>query len=136
MTRNLSGLVSANDIVSNSDYMQSVLFIIPESEESTWINEYESLLPLGAVPRSARALHRDEGYILYVVVVMKKFIEEYVKTAANKKFIARLDFETNSEQQAQETEALSKLESDVKNQWVKCFIQLTFLFIHYLYSHH
>ena len=59
-------------------------------------------------------MHRDDGYILYVVVVMKKFIEEYVKAAAAKKFIARLDFEINSEQQAQEAEALSKLESDVK----------------------
>ena len=46
MTRNLAGLVSPNHIISNSDYMQSVLFVIPESEESTWMNEYETLLPM------------------------------------------------------------------------------------------
>lgn len=135
MTRNLASLVSPNHIISNSDYMQSVLFVIPESEESTWMNEYETLLPMGAVPRSSRELHRDDGYILYVVVVMKKFIEEYVKAAAAKKFIARLDFEINSEQQAQETEALSKLESDVKNQWVFKRSFLSVLFTFYC-SHH
>ena len=119
MTRNLSGLVSTNDLIANSDYLQSVIFVIPESEEFTWLNEYETLLPMGAVPRSARALHREDGYILYIVVVMKKFIDDYVKIAVTKKFIPRLDFEVNSEQQVQETENLSKLESDAKNQWVK-----------------
>lgn len=128
MTRNLSGLVSVNDIIPASEYMQSIIFVIPESEESAWINEYETLLPIGAIPRSARALHRDDGYILYVIVVMKKFVEEYVKTAASKKFIARLDFEIYSEQQTQEVENLSKLESDVKNQWVR-FNQDAFLII-------
>lgn len=118
MTRNLSGLVTANDLISHSDYMQSVLFVIQESEEQTWLNEYETLLPLGAVPRSARALCRDDGQVLYVVVLMKKFLDDFIKAAASKKFIARTDFQIDSEQQAQETEALSKLEADVKSQWV------------------
>lgn len=137
MTRNLSGLVSVNDIIPTSDYMQSVLFIIPESEESTWINEYETFLPMGAVPRSARALHRDDGYILYVVVIMKKFMDEYVTIASSKKFIARLDFEINSEQQTQEVENLSKLESDVKNQWVRTiyFIQSSCIYNYDFHSH-
>lgn len=137
MTRNLSGLVSVNDIIPTSDYMQSVLFIIPESEESTWINQYETFLPMGAVPRSARALYRDDGYILYVVVIMKKFMEEYVTIASSKKFIARLDFEISSEQQSQEVENLSKLESDVKNQWVRAiyFFQSTCACI-YNYNFH
>lgn len=118
MTRNLSGLVKAEDLISASDYMQSVLFVIQESEEQIWLNEYESLLPFGAVPRSARALYRDDGQVLYVVVLMKKFVDEYIKAAAAKKYIARTDFEINSEQNSQETEAFSKLEIDVKSQWV------------------
>lgn len=118
MTRNLSGLVTEKDLISNSDYMQSVLFVIQESEEQAWLNEYETILPLGAVPRSARALCRDDGQILYVVVLMKKFTEEFIQAAASKKYIARTDFQIDSEQQAQETEALSKLETDVKTQWV------------------
>ena len=118
MTRNLSGLVTANDLIPRSDYMQSVLFVIPELEEKNWLNEYESLLPLGAVPRSARALCRDDGQVLYVVVLMKKFIDDFIQAAGSKKFIARTDFQIDSEQQNQETEALSKLEADVKNQWV------------------
>ena len=118
LTRNLSGLVAVNDIISQSDYMQSVLFVIPESEEKIWLNEYESLLPLGAVPRSARVLCRDDGQVLYVVVEMKKFVDDFIQAAAPKKFIARTDFQFDSEQQTQETEAISKLESDVKSQWV------------------
>ena len=118
MTRNLSGLVTEKDLVSNSDYMQSVLFVIQESEEQAWLNEYETILPLGAVPRSARALCRDDGQVLYVVVLMKKFIEEFIQASASKKFIARTDFQIDSEQQTQETEAFSKLETDVKIQLV------------------
>lgn len=126
MTRNLSGLVTANDLLSQSDYMQSVLFVIPESEEKIWLNEYESLLPLGAVPRSARALCRDDGQVLYVVVLMKKFMDDFIQAAAPKKFIARTDFQIDSEQQNQETEALSKLEADVKSQWVTFFVYLNY----------
>lgn len=118
MNRNLSGLVKAEDFISNSDYMQSVLFVINESDEQAWLNEYESILPLGAVPRSARALSRDDGQILYIVLLMKKFVDDYVKEAAGKKFIARTDFVLDSEQQAQQSEALSKVEADVKSQWV------------------
>ena len=118
MTRNLSGLVKADDIIPGSDYMQSVLFVIQESDEATWQNEYERLLPLGAVPRSARVLCRDDGQILYVIVLMKKFAEEYIKAATAKKFIARTDFELNSEQNTQEFEAVFKLEADLKSQWV------------------
>lgn len=118
MTRNLSGLVTEKDLISTSDYMQSVLFVIQESEEQAWLNEYETIVPLGAVPRSARALCRDDGQVLYVVVLMKKFTEEFIQAAATKKFIARTDFQIDSEQQAQETEAFYKLETDVKTQWV------------------
>lgn len=121
MTRNLSGLVKPEDVISNSDYMQSLLFVIQESEESIWLNEYERLLPIGAVPRSARVLYRDDGQVLYVIIVMKKFVDEYIQVALAKKFIARTDFEVNSEQNAQESEAHSKLEADVKSQWVKYF---------------
>lgn len=118
MTRNLSGLISSNDLISNSEYMQSVVFIIPETSESSWLDEYESILPLGAVPRSARALHREDGQVLYSVVVMKKFMDEYIKASHAKKYLARTDFEFSSEQEAQESESCSKLEADVKSQWV------------------
>lgn len=118
MTRNLAGLVNSNDIIQNSDYLQSVFIIILEADESRWLNEYESILPLGAVPRSARALHKEDGQILYTVVIMKKFVEEYVRTAALKRFVARMDFQLDSDQQTQETEAISKLEADIKSQWV------------------
>lgn len=118
ITRNLNGIVKPKDLILESDYMESVLFVIQDSDESTWINEYESILPLGAVPRSAKVLHKEDGQILYVVVVMKKFAEEYIKAAASKKFIARTDFVINSEENMQESENLTKIESDVKNQWV------------------
>lgn len=123
-------MVKAEDLISNSEYMQSILFVINENDEQSWLNEYESILPLGAVPRSARELHREDGQILYIVVLMKKFVDEYVKAAAAKKFIARTDFVLDSEQQAQESEAHSKVEADVKNQWVR-HEECVYKFIHY-----
>ena len=127
MTRNLSSLVTAEDVLSSSDYMQSVLFVIQESDETTWLNEYERLLPLGAVPRSARTLYRGDGQVLYVVVLMKKFLNDYIQAAAAKKFIARTDFQIDSEQNVQEAETFSKLEIDVKTQWV--IITLLFFYL-------
>ena len=122
MTRNLSDLVTSNDIIPSSDYLQSALFIISEADESKWLNEYETILPLGAVPRSARVLHKEDGQILYVIVVMKKFFDEYIQASAAKKFIARTDFNLDSEQQSKETEAIFKLEADIKSQWVNLLI--------------
>ena len=63
-------------------------------------------------------LHKEDGQILYVIVIMKKFIAEYIQAAASRKFIARTDFDLDLEQQTKETEAVSKLETDIKTQWV------------------
>lgn len=119
INRNLTGLVKSTDILTNSEYLQSVLFVIPRNEEAKWLNEYETLIPLGAVPRSARSLHTENEHILYVIVVIQKYVQEYIQAATSKGYVARTDFQFDPEAQSQEGIAVEKLESDVKSQWVQ-----------------
>lgn len=118
LTRNLNGLVQAEDVIQNSEYLQTYFFVINKSIQAAWLNEYEGLIPMGAVPRSARQLAEDGEYLLYGVVLLKKYAEEYVKEAAKRKYVPRTDFSFDAEVLSQNWDASSKLESEVQSQWV------------------
>lgn len=87
--------------------------------QAGWLDEYEGLVPMGAVPRSARQLAEDGEYLLYGVVLLKKHAEEYLKEAAKRKYVPRSDFVYDAELVAQNWDASSKLESEVQSQWVQ-----------------
>ncbi len=118
LTRNLNGIVKAENVLSGSEYMQTAFFVINQNDKKAWVEKYEGLVPLGAVPRSARLVVEDAEHALFSVVVMKKSIEEYMKAASLLKFVPRTDFAFDPEVANQSAEATNKLESDVQSQWV------------------
>lgn len=111
--------MKAEDVLSGSEYMQTAFFVINQNDKKSWLEKYESLVPLGAVPRSAKVIVEDTEHALFAVVLMKKYAQEYIKAASLLKFVPRTDFSFDSEAANQSAEASNQLESEVQSQWVK-----------------
>ena len=98
--------------------MQTAFFVINQNDKKSWLEKYEGLVPMGAVPRSAKLIVEDAEHALFGVVLMKKYAEEYIKAASLLKFVPRTDFTFDSEAAYLSHEAANKLESEVQSQWV------------------
>jgi V-type H+-transporting ATPase subunit C len=114
----LTDVVKAEDLVLGSEYMESLLFVLHQDAQEDWHNSYEQLVPMAAVPRSARLIVQEGDYCLYAVVVLKKYKEPFIQAAQNKKFIPRLDFQFIAEAASDKNDESAKLESEVKSLWV------------------
>lgn len=109
--------------------METLFFVVNQNDKKSWLEKYEGLVPLGAVPRSARLIAEDSDHALYAVVVMKKHAEEYAKAAALLKFVPRSDFTFDPQAASQSAEASDQLENEVQAQWVSAltdWLTLTF----------
>lgn len=68
------------------------------------------------VPRSAYFITKDREYELYAVTVFKKYGQEFVHKAREKKWVPRdYKYEENGDQK--ETKELEKVQADEKRQW-------------------
>ena len=95
-------------IPSDSEYLATMVIILQKAQEETFLETYTTLdaesVPLGpegrrevirgspVVPGSARRLAEDkDGYVLYTVVILKKFVDSF-RTACREKRLAVRDF--------------------------------------------
>ncbi|KAA0192899.1 Atp6v1c [Hyalella azteca] len=131
LTRNLGELVKKTDFVQNSEYLVTLLVVVPKNLFGDWLAKYEHLTDM-VVPRSSNLLFEDAEHGLYSVTVFNKVVDEYKLHARENKFVVR-DFTYNEEELSAGKTELSKLMSDKKKQfgplvrWLKvnfseCFI--------------
>lgn len=115
MARSLTELVKERHFIRNSEYLQTLLVVVPKSMYRDWEATYESLSDM-VVPRCTERIHEDSEYGLYTATVFKKVIEEFKLHSREKKFIVR-DFEYNPKSIASEAEERGKLELQIKKQF-------------------
>jgi V-type H+-transporting ATPase subunit C len=131
MTRNLGDLVKKTDFVQNSEYLVTLLVVVPKPQFPEWQAKYEHLTDM-VVPRSSNLIFEDGEHGLFSVTVFNKVIDEYKLHARENKFVVR-DFTYNEEELSAGKNELSKLINDKKKQfgplvrWLKvnfseCFI--------------
>ncbi|KAF2362903.1 ATPase V1 complex subunit C [Trinorchestia longiramus] len=131
MTRNLGELVKKTDFVQNSEYLVTLLVVVPKNQYADWQVKYEHLTDM-VVPRSSNLIFEDSDHGLFSVTVFNKVVDEYKLHARENKFIVR-DFTYNEEELSAGKNELSKLKNDRKKQfgplvrWLKvnfseCFI--------------
>jgi V-type H+-transporting ATPase subunit C len=87
-TRSLAPLLSKDDFVPESEYLETLLVVVPKQLQKEWIKSYESLAPF-VVPRSSRNIYEDAEYVLYNVTLFKKHAAEFVSKARAHKFTPR-----------------------------------------------
>lgn len=115
LTRNLADLVKKEHFILDSEYLSTLLVIVPKSNFQDWYSGYEKLTDM-IVPRSTQLITQDSEYGLFTVTLFKKVIDEFKLHAREKKFIVR-DFTYNEEELAAGKNEITKLATDKKKQF-------------------
>lgn len=115
LTRNLADLVKKEHFILDSEYLTTLLVIVPRSNFQDWYSCYEKLTDM-IVPRSTQLITQDSEYGLFTITLFKKVIDEFKLHAREKKFIVR-DFIYNEEELAAGKNEITKLVTDKKKQF-------------------
>lgn len=115
LVRNLGDLVRKEHFVLGSEYLTTLLVVVPRNLYKDWELQYEKLTDM-IVPRSSVKVTEDQDHGLFTVTVFNKVVDEFKQHARENKFIVR-DFSYNEDEiKAGKTE-MEKLESDKKRQF-------------------
>ncbi|ELT96241.1 hypothetical protein CAPTEDRAFT_179819 [Capitella teleta] len=115
LTRNLADLVKKEDFVLESEYLATLLVVVPQSLRRDWSDKYEALADM-VVPGSSRLIFEDGEHCLFTVSLFKRVVDEYKHHCRENKFVVR-DFTYNEEELMAGKSEYSKLASDKKKQF-------------------
>ncbi|XP_053966012.1 V-type proton ATPase subunit C isoform X2 [Anastrepha ludens] len=115
LTRNLADLVKKEHFILDSEYLTTLLVIVPKILANDWLTNYEKITDM-IVPRSSQMITQDNDYCLFNVTLFKKVVEEFKLHARERKFIVR-DFVYNEEELAAGKNEMTKLITDKKKQF-------------------
>jgi len=107
--------VKKEHFILDSEYLTTLLVIVPKSSFHEWNACYEKLTDM-IVPRSTQLITQDSEYGLFTVTLFKKVMDEFKLHAREKKFIVR-DFTYNEEELAAGKNEITKLVTDKKKQF-------------------
>lgn len=113
--RSLADLVSEEDFIQDSEYLETVLVAVPKNLVKDWANSYERLSSM-VVPRSAKELLSDEEFALYSVVIFKRIRDEFNQKCRERKFIVR-DFTYSEEEVEREKADLEMANTTERELW-------------------
>ncbi|XP_045404997.1 V-type proton ATPase subunit C 2 isoform X2 [Eulemur rufifrons] len=114
-TRTLSDIVSKEDFVLDSEYLVTLLVIVPKPHYTQWQKTYESLSDM-VVPRSTKLITEDSEGGLFTVTLFRKVIDDFKTKAKENKFMVR-EFYYDEKEIKREREELTRLLSDKKQQY-------------------
>uniref|UniRef100_A0A1B6EYU4 V-type proton ATPase subunit C n=1 Tax=Cuerna arida TaxID=1464854 RepID=A0A1B6EYU4_9HEMI len=115
LTRNLADLVKKEHFILDSEYLTTLLVVVPKSNFNDWNQVYEKLTDM-IVPRSSQLVSQDNDYGLFTVTLFKKVVDEFKLHAREKKFVVR-EFTYNEEELAAGKNEITKLVTDKKKQF-------------------
>uniref|UniRef100_A0AAR2KCC5 V-type proton ATPase subunit C n=1 Tax=Pygocentrus nattereri TaxID=42514 RepID=A0AAR2KCC5_PYGNA len=125
LTRSLADIVKKEDFVLDSEYLITMLVVVPKASYPDWQKTYETLSEM-VVPRSSNLLFEDQDSGLFSVTLFRKAIDDFKLKSRENKFIVR-DFQYNEEEMKADKEELTRLSTDKKKHVV--FKEQTWLFI-------
>ncbi|KAI0005481.1 ATPase V1 complex subunit C [Russula compacta] len=115
--RSLADIVSEDDILQDSEYLQSILVAVPKNLVKTWNSGYERLATM-VVPRSAVSLASDEDFTLFTVIIFRKVYDAFSQKCRENKYIVR-DFQYSADQIEKEREELQTADTAEKELWTE-----------------
>uniref|UniRef100_A0A7N9AXD4 V-type proton ATPase subunit C n=1 Tax=Mastacembelus armatus TaxID=205130 RepID=A0A7N9AXD4_9TELE len=114
LTRSLADIVKKEDFVLDSEYLITLLVVVPKTAYADWQKTYETLAEM-VVPRSSNLLFQDNDSGLFSVTLFRKAIDDFKHKARENKFIVR-DFQYNEEEMKADKEEMTRLCTDKKKQ--------------------
>ncbi|XP_018429037.1 PREDICTED: V-type proton ATPase subunit C 2 [Nanorana parkeri] len=115
LTRTLADIVNKEDFVLNSEYLITLLVVVPKSSYNAWQKTYELLSDM-VVPRSTKLIAEDAEGGLFTVTLFRKVIDDFKMKARENKFMVREFFFNEKELQSEKDEII-RLEADKKQQY-------------------
>ncbi|KXN84787.1 V-type proton ATPase subunit C 1-B [Leucoagaricus sp. SymC.cos] len=116
-TRSLADVVSAEDFIPESDYMETVLVAVPKNLVKEWNTKYERLAQM-VVPRSSKLIKADDEFTLFAVVIFKRVHDEFIQKCRDNKFIVR-DFAYSEDEIQKQREELDVANTTEKELWTE-----------------
>uniref|UniRef100_A0AAX7VMZ1 V-type proton ATPase subunit C n=1 Tax=Astatotilapia calliptera TaxID=8154 RepID=A0AAX7VMZ1_ASTCA len=120
LTRSLADIVKKDDFVLDSEYLITLLVVVPKTGYSDWQKAYETLAEM-VVPRSSHLLFEDSDSGLFSVTLFRKAIDDFKHKARENKFTVR-DFQYNEEEMKADKEEMTRLSTDKKKQFVSSIV--------------
>uniref|UniRef100_A0A8C4ZK76 V-type proton ATPase subunit C n=1 Tax=Gadus morhua TaxID=8049 RepID=A0A8C4ZK76_GADMO len=117
LTRSLADIVKKEDFILDSEYLLTMLVVVPKINYVEWQKTYETLSEM-VVPRSTNLLFEDHDSGLFSVTLFRKAIDDFKHKARENKFTVR-DFQYNDEEMKADKEELTRLSTDKKKQFVR-----------------
>lgn len=123
LLRSLGDLVKREHFVLGSQFLTTLLVVVPKSLTSEWESNYETISEW-VVPRSSRKIYEDNEHCLYNVTLFQKDVSDFKLRAREKKFIVR-DFKYSEDELTAGKTEHAKLKSDKTKQlgslfkWIK-----------------
>uniref|UniRef100_A0A7N8XT87 V-type proton ATPase subunit C n=1 Tax=Mastacembelus armatus TaxID=205130 RepID=A0A7N8XT87_9TELE len=114
LTRSLADIVKKEDFVLDSEYLITLLVVVPklEFDEPVSLQQYKQCLPV----LSSSLLFQDNDSGLFSVTLFRKAIDDFKHKARENKFIVR-DFQYNEEEMKADKEEMTRLCTDKKKQF-------------------
>ncbi|XP_005098193.1 V-type proton ATPase subunit C 1-A [Aplysia californica] len=115
MTRNVGDLVKKEDFILDSEYLVTLVVIVPKTITDEWQKKYEKLTDK-VVPRSSRCVYEDNEHQVMTVTLFRLVQDEFKNKCRENKFIVR-DFQYSDEEIQAGKMELDKLNADKKKQF-------------------
>jgi len=115
--RSLADVVSKGDFIEYSEYLETLLVVVPKAVVKDWNSKYERLTSM-VVPRSSRSIASDDEYTLFSVVVFRRVHDVFVQQCRENKFIVR-DFVYSEDQLNKQREELETADVTEKELWTE-----------------
>uniref|UniRef100_A0A4W6DUX2 V-type proton ATPase subunit C n=1 Tax=Lates calcarifer TaxID=8187 RepID=A0A4W6DUX2_LATCA len=103
------------DFVLDSEYLITMLVVVPKTSYADWQKTYETLAEM-VVPRSTKLLFEDNDSGLFSVTLFRKAVDDFKHKARENKFTVR-DFQYNEEEMKADKEEMTRLSTDKKKQF-------------------
>uniref|UniRef100_A0A671LVS1 V-type proton ATPase subunit C n=1 Tax=Sinocyclocheilus anshuiensis TaxID=1608454 RepID=A0A671LVS1_9TELE len=127
LSRSLADIVKKENFVLDSEYLITMLVVVPKTNYADWQHTYETLSEM-VVPRSTNLLFEDQDSGLFTVTLFRKAIDDFRLKARENKFTVR-DFQYNEEEMKADKEEMTRLSTDKKKQAVGMLLHQCWIFV-------
>lgn len=113
-TKSLTPIVDPAILVTDSEYLETHLIVVPVNHRKDFLKSYESVAPM-VVPRSATEIAKDDEFLLYAVTTFKKHSPEFLQKCRENRWTPRqyTHVEGGKEEEKKELDRVAKEEKKV-----------------------
>lgn len=126
LIRSLGDIVKPKHVVQDSEFLTTLMVVVPKYAYKDWRSTYESLTDY-VCPGSSELVHEDGEYGLFSVTLFQRIADDFKAAAREKKFTVR-DFVFDEQQVSQHQEGNTQLANEFQEKHTRLldWLQLSF----------